>query len=797
MLGAGGMGEVYEAEHVDHGRRVAVKILRARPVATARDRFLREGQLAATVHHPNCVYVFGAEEIAGTAIISMELLDGGTLRDQVTTRGPLPASEAVDLVLQVIAGLDAAHAAGVLHRDVKPSNCFVTGDGRVKVGDFGLSVSALADTRHSQTGSFQGTPHYASPEQLRGEPLDVRADIYSVGATLFYLLTGQPPFDHVNLTALLTQIATVPARSLDELNIRLPRRLAQVVQKCLAKDPRQRYATYAELAAQLRPFSSAAPTPAPFADRFVASVFDVVLVAGASMLIAIMFGAVQGRDPVSSVPHASLFALIGLAYWTLCEGYWGTSYGSRACGLELIGPEATRPGFIRAFLRAGIVLAPIVFFALLSDTDLISEAWRLAAVSIVATAFVAGQLLTFRRSNGRGQTWVHDLISGTTVVMKPRPALAAAGRSSTFFTPDQVDGAPHVGPYRVVRTLWTTAEAEVLLGFDDRLRRSVWIHRMEPGAPTLPGHERDVLRPTRLTWLAGRRTDAEAWDVFEAPDGEPLTDLLSRGQWPWATVRLWLLDLSREFAADQQARGSALLSLHGVWVNPAGRAWFVTVPRVQQTSDPPPACSATVQTFLADLATRAVGQPFGCLPTSARKFLSSLQRVEFGSVSEVTAELEQLVLRPDRVTPRQRGMSLALSVLSYTVGVVLLTRLTAQLPPAIVGLLPVPAHAEAARLIYAGLGVVATVLWRGGVWMRLLGIDVVTVTGAPMSSARFVLRGVITWSWVPLHVLIRLAGGGLPDLALWVSVWIALALAADSPARSLPDRLAGTRLIPR
>ena len=92
----------------------------------------------------------------------------------------------------------------------------MTGDGRAKVGDFGLSVSALADTRYSQTGSFQGTPHYASPEQLRGEPLDVRADIYSVGATLFYLLTGQPPFDHLNFTALLTQIATAPARSLDE-----------------------------------------------------------------------------------------------------------------------------------------------------------------------------------------------------------------------------------------------------------------------------------------------------------------------------------------------------------------------------------------------------------------------------------------------------------------------------------------------------------------------------------------------------------------------------------------------------
>ena len=145
LLGRGGMGEVYEAEHVESGRRVALKVLRGRlQDADERARFLREGQLAASISHPHTVYIFGSEEIAGMPVISMELLPGGTLKDRVAAEGPLPPAEAVAAVLDIIGGLDAAQAAGILHRDIKPSNCFVDSDGSVKVGDFGLSISTLA-----------------------------------------------------------------------------------------------------------------------------------------------------------------------------------------------------------------------------------------------------------------------------------------------------------------------------------------------------------------------------------------------------------------------------------------------------------------------------------------------------------------------------------------------------------------------------------------------------------------------------------------------------------------------------
>ena len=147
FLGRGGMGEVYEAEHLDTHRRVALKILNHTPATPAdRARFLREGQLAASINHPNSVYVFATEEIAGTLVIVMELATGGTLKDVVRAHGPMTPAAAVDAILQVMDGLEAAAATGVLHRDVKPSNCFVDGDGTVKIGDFGLSLA----TRHKR-----------------------------------------------------------------------------------------------------------------------------------------------------------------------------------------------------------------------------------------------------------------------------------------------------------------------------------------------------------------------------------------------------------------------------------------------------------------------------------------------------------------------------------------------------------------------------------------------------------------------------------------------------------------------
>jgi serine/threonine protein kinase len=265
LLGRGGMGAVYEAEQLATGRRVALKMLGQQlDSPDMRQRFLREGRLAAGVNHPNSLYIFGSEEIEGLPVITMEIAGAGTLKDKLKERGPLPVAEAVDAILDVISGLQAAFANGVLHRDIKPSNCFVSPDGSVKVGDFGLSVSTLArtDTFVTAHGKILGTPAYASPEQLRGDALDVRADIYSVGATLFTLLTNRAPFEGDNAVQVVANAVNQKPKPLTEFRQDVPPGLVRVVARCLAKEPGGRYADYAALRNALLPFSSKEPEPA-------------------------------------------------------------------------------------------------------------------------------------------------------------------------------------------------------------------------------------------------------------------------------------------------------------------------------------------------------------------------------------------------------------------------------------------------------------------------------------------------------------------------------------------------------
>src|SRR4029450_11610395 len=191
---------------------------------------------------------------------------------RVEETGPLAPVAAIDAILQVVSGLEAAQAAGILHRDIKPSNCFVDADGTVKVGDFGLSIPSVARdvTQLTTTGTIQATPQFASPEQLRGQPLDVRSDIYAVGATLHYLMTGRPPFDGRDLMALIARTMTEPPPSVRKVRPEIPRALAATVLQCLAKDPAHRPTSYRSLASVLQPLSSNIKTPAPLGIRMAA-----------------------------------------------------------------------------------------------------------------------------------------------------------------------------------------------------------------------------------------------------------------------------------------------------------------------------------------------------------------------------------------------------------------------------------------------------------------------------------------------------------------------------------------------
>jgi serine/threonine protein kinase len=188
-LGSGGMGTVGEAVDENNGRRVAIKRNAESMVSdeTYVKRFIREAQLAAQVSHPNVTFIYGAGNENGQPYIAMELMPGNTLADLVNIEGALACSIAVDHVISMIDGLIAVHGQGMIHRDVKPANCFLDSNGSVKIGDFGLSKSTRdKETGLTKTGTFMGTPSYAAPEQIRGDEIDGRTDLYSVGAALFF-----------------------------------------------------------------------------------------------------------------------------------------------------------------------------------------------------------------------------------------------------------------------------------------------------------------------------------------------------------------------------------------------------------------------------------------------------------------------------------------------------------------------------------------------------------------------------------------------------------------------------------
>jgi predicted Ser/Thr protein kinase len=249
-LGRGGMGIVFLARDVALDRPVAIKLLPPTMAAQAalRERFLREAQLAAKLSHPNIIPIFSVDRVEDFVFFVMAYVEGETLGRRLQTRGPLSPSEGTRMIQEVAWALAYAHLRGIVHRDVKPDNILLEqGTGRALVSDFG--IARLADASGgTAVGEVLGTAQYMSPEQATGESVDGRSDLYSLGVVAFYTLSGRLPFDAPEVPALLAMHITQPPPQLASVTPAVPGKLAQAVDRCLAKEPAQRFQTGEALA---------------------------------------------------------------------------------------------------------------------------------------------------------------------------------------------------------------------------------------------------------------------------------------------------------------------------------------------------------------------------------------------------------------------------------------------------------------------------------------------------------------------------------------------------------------------
>jgi tetratricopeptide (TPR) repeat protein/tRNA A-37 threonylcarbamoyl transferase component Bud32/TolB-like protein len=252
QLGEGGMGVVYRAEDTTLKRAVALKFISTRALAdaTARARFVHEAQAAASLDHPNIGTIHEIGEADGQLFIVMALVEGQSLGERIA-EGPLPLARALEIALQVAEGLEAAHARGITHRDIKPANILLTSRGQAKILDFGLAASPEM-TQLTQPGTTLGTVAYMSPEQARGESADARSDLWALGVVLHEMLTGGRPFRGDGEQAVLRAVLNDPPPPVTGLRTGIPIEIDRILEKALAKDPRERYQHADELLADLR-----------------------------------------------------------------------------------------------------------------------------------------------------------------------------------------------------------------------------------------------------------------------------------------------------------------------------------------------------------------------------------------------------------------------------------------------------------------------------------------------------------------------------------------------------------------
>jgi hypothetical protein len=844
LLGRGGMGSVYEAEDSAFGRRVALKLIGADHVASdeAVERFRQEGRLASTIAHPRCVFVIAADEHQGRPYIVMELMPGETLQTLVERAGPLPVGEAIAKVLDVVEGLQEAHLQGVIHRDVKPSNCFLGDDGRVKVGDFGLSKSLDSDAALTRTGSFVGTPLYASPEQIKRDAVDERTDVYSAAATLYYLLTGRPPFQADDAAAALAKIVSEPPTPLRSLRPELPPALEAAILRGLERDRDRRWPDLARFRQALLPFVSERLQLADQALRASAYFTDALLVFAVHTVLIGLY-AVESLHPLTVAGPGSI-TLVGLgskrlgflAYFTVLEGLWGASIGKRLTGLRVSrvaggGPPGPAPALLRAAVFYLLTSLPadvtvVLLFALLPARLAVDYLPVSYAISALGYLVMASSMRA-----GNGYRGLHEWASGTRVVKLTRSVRRRAPRvrkAPVRPVLDRAGAAPagvlrSVGPYRVRGAVKWDGDRRVLLGEDPALNRAVWLVLRPKGSPPPSPARRGLGRPGRPRWLNGGEQAEHRWDAYAPQLGCPLADLAGPEGLPWADARPVLHDL-----ADELARACADgtlpdgLAADQVWVQPDGTVQLVdplgsaVSGAGEARTDQERALDLLRRTAaLALEGGRRLGTGAGAPPTSIRAAVPEhaarmLDRLigrprpgdaPYGDVAALVADLEADRDKPTEVDTARRAAHLAPSATVAAPLAGALLWVTCPWRPSS------PVDPMAAVVALTLLAVAWAALARGGALLGVTGLALVRADSRPAERWRCAWRAAVAWA--PVAALLAAscwaAARQPPRLTLAWACWGAAAAALASypflalayPARSIHDRLAGTWLVPK
>jgi outer membrane protein assembly factor BamB len=493
LAGRGGMGVVYRATELALVRTVALKVMAPWLVEddVARRRFLREARLAASLEHPNVIPIHAAGEHEGLAYLVMRFVDGSDLRALIRREAALAPPRAARIVAEVAAALDAAHAVGLVHRDVKPANVLLDADEHVYLADFGLTRGewSTSGPQPTESGVFVGTSDYVAPEQIRGASVDARADVYSLGAVLFHALTGETPFAGRNHEAILWAHLTEPPPAPSERRAGVPRALDAVVARAMAKRPQDRYPSAGDLG---RAAAAAAAGRRPTGHERAVGVGAAALTDSART-VSRRVPRRRGRLVWAVVGAAALIAAAALVLLRRDDAPRPSAAPSATATPT---PTASRPGvrLIRVGGRAISVAAAanrVWALAGTKTTQLVSIAPASGRTRSVATLPRGGQELVVAGDD------LYAVFSGVSRVLRLDAATGRQRAESDVFLGPTRRMAVGLGAVWVTERSTDSSQQDHLLRLDPVTLRTVWRAPMANGA-------RDVTTGGGMLWVASR-----------------------------------------------------------------------------------------------------------------------------------------------------------------------------------------------------------------------------------------------------------------------------------------------------